>query len=656
MKLKHKISLLVIGILLVVSLLISSSYALWVFNVSQESTNVLVSDCFEITFSDNNPIGLGASFPMRDSDGVKTTPYTFTIRNVCNHPVAYKINLETLNTSTIDESNIKVDLNGHITNYDDTTSIEPTLSNAKNAVMLYEDILEANGEKTSYLRLWIKDNAPTESVVNKLYSARISVIATVKKQYDVAYLTDGFTFVTTIRGLSGEILRTPDQPNTIIKHIKMSDESPSESTNAVIVSTTESPNEIYAWFDTDTIYLYSKVDKIYMNPNSTAMFYGLTVLEDIDLSKFDTSKVTNMSNMFVNDYSLTTLDISHFDTSKVTNMGAMFSGVKSITSLNLSNLDTSNVTDMSLMFAESSNLSNLDLSHFDTSNVTDMQYMFANCIALLELDLSNFDTSKVTDFQWMFAYCISLERIDISAFTSENAKNTGAMFREANALKELSFNEKFNISNVEIIGSMFKGMKSIKSLDISMFNTSKVTSMETTFYGMNSLEYLNLGENFDTSNVIDMSDMFAFDFNLKELDLGPKFYTSKVTNMANMFRDLQSLTELDLSNFNTSNVTNMNEMFYEMSNLKVLDLGNNFDTSNVTVADKMFEKSRNLETIYSNDFDLSKCPTNTYLFGQNSKLTGGQGTRYSDAYVGTDYARIDDPANGRPGYFTLKTN
>ena len=53
MKMKHKITLLVIGILLALSLMLSSSYALWVFNVSQESTNVLVSDCFEITLSDN---------------------------------------------------------------------------------------------------------------------------------------------------------------------------------------------------------------------------------------------------------------------------------------------------------------------------------------------------------------------------------------------------------------------------------------------------------------------------------------------------------------------------------------------------------------------------------------------------------------------------
>ncbi len=102
MKLKHKISLVVIGLLLVVSLFISTSYALWSFSVSQESTNVVLSDCFEITFADAHPISLEYAFPMEDSLGVQLTPYEFSISNVCNHPADFQINLETLNNSTLD--------------------------------------------------------------------------------------------------------------------------------------------------------------------------------------------------------------------------------------------------------------------------------------------------------------------------------------------------------------------------------------------------------------------------------------------------------------------------------------------------------------------------------------------------------------------------
>jgi len=55
-----------------------------------------------------------------------------------------------------------------------------------------------------------------------------------------------------------------------------------------------------------------------------------TDLESLDLSKWDTSKVTNMSSMFEN-CSVTDLSLSYgfnnsnyWDTSKVTNMSSMF--------------------------------------------------------------------------------------------------------------------------------------------------------------------------------------------------------------------------------------------------------------------------------------------------------------------------------------------
>ena len=39
-----------------------------------------------------------------------------------------------------------------------------------------------------------------------------------------------------------------------------------------------------------------------------------------------------------------------------------------------------------------------------------------------------------------------------------------------------------------------------------------------------------------------------------------------------------------------------------------------------------------------------------------SKLVGGAGTRYNSSNANGDYARVDDPTNSKPGYFTLKTN
>ena len=49
-----------------------------------------------------------------------------------------------------------------------------------------------------------------------------------------------------------------------------------------------------------------------------------------------------MSSMFYSCSNLTSLDVSNFDTSKVTDMGGMFYSCSNLTSLDVSNFDTSN--------------------------------------------------------------------------------------------------------------------------------------------------------------------------------------------------------------------------------------------------------------------------------------------------------------------------
>ena len=117
------------------------------------------------------------------------------------------------------------------------------------------------------------------------------------------------------------------------------------------------------------------------------------------------------------------------------------------------------------------------------------------------------------------------------------------------------------------------------------------------------------------------------------------FNTSKVTNMSYMFWNSKS-TMLDVSNFNTSNVTNMSYMF-SGSKATTLDL-NNFDTSKVTNMSYMFSSSTNLKTIYvSNKFNTDKVTSSTYMFYGCTKLIGGAGTKYNSSYIDKTYAHID---------------
>ena len=149
-----------------------------------------------------------------------------------------------------------------------------------------------------------------------------------------------------------------------------------------------------------------------MNEPLTNLYnaFAATKLKTLDKLP-NTSKVTDMSYMFVYCTGLTSLNVSNWDTSNVTSMYGTFSDCTSLTSLNVSNWNTSNVTSMYEMFSGCTSLTSLDVSNWNTSNVTSMQSTFAGCSGLTSLDLSNWDVSKVTYMSNMFNGCNSLNHI-----------------------------------------------------------------------------------------------------------------------------------------------------------------------------------------------------------------------------------------------------
>ena len=201
-------------------------------------------------------------------------------------------------------------------------------------------------------------------------------------------------------------------------------------------------------------------------------------LEKLDLRDFNTSKVTDMSDMFYHCSSLTSLDLNNFNTSKVTNMSNMFFNCSSLTNLDLSGFNTSSVTTMNDMFSWCESLTSIKLSSFNTSKVTNMKSMFYNCSSLISLDVSGFNTSNVTNMSNMFSWCSTLTSLDVSSF---------------------------NTSEVTSMYNMFSTCQSLTSLDLSSFNTSKVTNMSNMF---NSSKKIRTEINIMNANVPEYRDMF----------------------------------------------------------------------------------------------------------------------------------------------------
>lgn len=70
-------------------------------------------------------------------------------------------------------------------------------------------------------------------------------------------------------------------------------------------------------------------------------------------------------------------------------MTAMFNGCSSLASLDVSGWDTSKVTDMSYLFKNCSSVSRIDLSNFNTTHCTRMRELFAGMDILNEITLSD---------------------------------------------------------------------------------------------------------------------------------------------------------------------------------------------------------------------------------------------------------------------------
>ena len=111
--------------------------------------------------------------------------------------------------------------------------------------------------------------------------------------------------------------------------------------------------EMYEMIRDDIFYLHYKKDSnlapvIPINTSSCyKMFYECYDLIALNLSNFDTNKMTDMSWMFANCLILTTLDLSNFDTSKVIEMFCMFGHCNSLTSIYISDKWNTNRVDSS---------------------------------------------------------------------------------------------------------------------------------------------------------------------------------------------------------------------------------------------------------------------------------------------------------------------
>ena len=228
----------------------------------------------------------------------------------------------------------------YLEDYEGNVLIAPTkVSGLGDNYILYNDINKHSKTNTKQtdkfkLRVWVDKDVETGSwdENTKLeYKFKIGVKSPQEE-----------TNATMMTGQSFNDLIANNYGSANIKTIEFkTSQSVIDTSNAVngkVLDVSENQDgSIVAWAEGTspnyTLYIATSKNIIYANPDSSDMFGGFYNLTTINANALSVSKVENMWNMFNYTISLTSLDLSTWDTSKVTNSEYMFcsSGVTSDT-------------------------------------------------------------------------------------------------------------------------------------------------------------------------------------------------------------------------------------------------------------------------------------------------------------------------------------
>ena len=214
----YKIILMVISILLIGSIIIGTSYSMWVKTAIQKEQNIVNSSCFDIEFTESSNINLTNAIPISDEAGLKKKPYTFTLKNTCNMNSKVSIALDVLSTSTMSSSAIKTSLTkGNksgtptlLTSLDKKAKVD--ISGAKEAYILGTDIIGANKSKSYSLYLWM-DESVTVAEASKTFNSKVVIVNTATEEEPP--LEKLVNEVTTLATTDTTNFATDDQDNNI---------------------------------------------------------------------------------------------------------------------------------------------------------------------------------------------------------------------------------------------------------------------------------------------------------------------------------------------------------------------------------------------------------------------------------------------------------
>jgi len=340
-----------------------------------------------------------------------------------------------------------------------------------------------------------------------------------------------------------------------------------------------------------------------------ATFKGCSKLVTLNVANWNTRSLITLEDTFSGATSLTALPIDKWNVSKVKTLLRTFANCASLTSLNVAEWDTRQVTVMSTTFRGMTKIKSLPIDNWQTGRVYNMQLIFYEDASLVSINVANWDTRQVTSLDLAFAKLDSLTTLSIENWKTSNLETIRSTFYNSSKLQALPI-ANWDVSQVIDMNSTFSGCRSLTPLPIGKWNTQNVQNLGATFAGMTSVTALPV-DNWQTGQVKTMSETFRQVSKVTDLPIG-RWNTSRATNMSQLFADNPQLTSLPIDNWTISSVRDVSQMFAGDTGLQVLNLGA-WNTANVTNFNAIFENT-NLEKLDLQGWDTSQAQSYTDAF------------------------------------------
>lgn len=176
-KMYYIIGLLIVAIVVFVGI----SLAFFTKVLKSESDIVVKTGDLAISFNNGDTIS-GDFFPITDSAGMITDGYNFIVENEGSLKSSYKVELYTdtsVEGTPIPHEYLMISFNGEEPKQLSTVTTSKAGENeSDNIYLLGTDSLEKNTQKSNVIRVWVKDDAPS-SIINNKVALKVKVTSEV---------------------------------------------------------------------------------------------------------------------------------------------------------------------------------------------------------------------------------------------------------------------------------------------------------------------------------------------------------------------------------------------------------------------------------------------------------------------------------------------